>query len=100
MLNNDLNVIIGTGALGLAVMDELLSKEKKVYVINRSGSADVPNDVEVFMADVTDKASIRNVCKGASVIYHCAAPAYTEWAEKFPPLMDGIIDVAKHTNAT
>jgi hypothetical protein len=35
--NGELHVVFGTGAVGLAVMDELVSKSKRVQMVNRSG---------------------------------------------------------------
>ena len=99
MSNKELSVVIGTGALGLAVMDELVAKGKDVRLVNRNGKADVPSSVAVVKADATDTAAIREACEGAAVIYHCAAPHYGSWKELFPPLMQGIIDVAENVGA-
>ncbi|WMT43168.1 hypothetical protein RE628_13400 [Paenibacillus sp. D2_2] len=63
-------------------------------MVNRSGRATVPSGVQVVKGDAADVVSIGQACKGASVIYHCAKAPYTEWPEKFPPIMKGIIDAA------
>ena len=48
MNNNDLHVIFGTGPPeGLAIMDELMTKDKRVGLVNRSGQVNVPDGVEV-----------------------------------------------------
>ena len=99
MSNKELNVVIGTGALGLAVMDELVSQGRHVRLVNRTGIADVPNSVSVVKADVTETTAIRKACEGATVIYHCAVPDYGLWKELFPSLMQGIIEVAEHIGA-
>ncbi|WP_180955083.1 NAD-dependent epimerase/dehydratase family protein [Bacillus sp. V3-13] len=99
MSNGELHVIIGTGPLGSAIMDELISKGKQVRMVNRSGKANVANGVQVVQGDATNTESIRQACKGAKVIYHCAKPPYSEWPEKFPPIMDGLIEAAAHTDA-
>jgi nucleoside-diphosphate-sugar epimerase len=93
------DVVIGTGPLGLAVMRELLAKGKKVRVVNRSGKADVPANVEVVGADIVDPKIAREACRSAGSIYLCAKPPYTEWADKFPPIMDGAIEAAAATKA-
>ena len=79
-------MIFGTGPVGLAVMDELLCRGKAVRLVNRSGRAAVPAGVEVVAGDAT---FTRQVCKGATVVYQCSNPPYTEWAERFPPLQAG-----------
>ena len=97
--NHELHVIVGTGPLGMAVMRELRSRGKRVRVVNRRGQADVPAGVEAAQADITDLAAAREACQGATVIYNCTNAPYTEWPEKFPPIMDGIIEVAAATGA-
>ena len=37
-----LHVVFGTGPVGLAVMDELVSEGERVRMVNRSGRAGVP----------------------------------------------------------
>ena len=93
------DVVIGTGPLGLAVMRELLAKGKKVRVVNKSGKAEVPANVEVVRADIADAEFAREACRSAESIYLCAKPAYTEWADKFPPIMEGTIEAAAATKA-
>jgi nucleoside-diphosphate-sugar epimerase len=89
--NQELHVIFGTGPVGLAVMDELRTRGKLVRLVNRSGRAAVPAGIEVAAGDATDPAFTRQVCAGAAVVYQCSNPAYTQWAERFPPLQAGIL---------
>jgi nucleoside-diphosphate-sugar epimerase len=93
------NVIFGTGPLGLAVARQLVATGKQVRLVNRSGKATAPQGAEVVAADATDVAASRNVCKGATVVYHCATGAYGRWAEFLPPLMNGIIEGASAAGA-
>jgi nucleoside-diphosphate-sugar epimerase len=93
------NVIFGTGPLGLAVARRLASKGAQVRMVNRSGKADAPDGAEVVAADATDPASSRRACEGAEIVYHCATGPYGRWAEFLPPLMSGIIDGAAAANA-
>jgi nucleoside-diphosphate-sugar epimerase len=99
--NHELHVVLGTGPLGMAVMQELRSRGKHVRLVNRSGKADVPKDkpIEVVKGDVSDFAKTCEVCQGATVIYNCINAPYTQWPETFPPLMDGIIEVVAATGA-
>lgn len=90
--NQELHVIFGTGPLGQAVMRELVTQKKRIRMVNRSGQAVVPNEVEVIAADAYDPASTKAVTADASVVYQCAQPAYTQWTEKFPALQAAIVD--------
>ena len=51
------NVIFGTGAIGLATLDALLRRGETVRMVNRSGSARVPEEVEVIGGDAADPSS-------------------------------------------
>jgi len=94
------NVIFGTGPLGLAVARRLASSGAQVRLVNRSGrAADAPKGSDVVAADATDPAASRRACEGAAVVFHCATGPYGLWAKFLPPLMDGIIDGAAAAGA-
>jgi len=76
----ELHVIFGTGAVGMAVMRELDKQGKRVRMVNRSGTAAVPENIEVVKANAADPASARQVCRGATVVYNCVNAPYTDWA--------------------
>ena len=97
--NGELHVVFGTGPVGLAVMDELVSKGKRVRMVNRSGRASMPEGVEVVGGDATDKAFAREASEGASVVYFALNPPYTRWTELFPPLQAGVIEGAAAAGA-
>ena len=99
MQRNVDNVVFGTGPLGLAVAGQLTSSGQRVRLVNRSGKADAPQEVEVVAADVTDPAAARKVCEGASVVFHCASGPYGRWAQTLPPIMKGIIEGASAAGA-
>ena len=86
-------VVLGTGALGRAVMEELIKRGESVRMVNRSGKMDeVPAGVEVVASDLYDQAKVKAVTRGARVVYQASQPNYNEWPEKFPLLQKSIID--------
>ena len=90
---SELHVVLGTGAIGRAAADELIRRGKTVRMVNRSGGMDeAPADVEIVATNLYDPANVREVTRGAKVVYQCSQPNYSEWPEKFPPLQDAIID--------
>ncbi|GAA0361873.1 NAD-dependent epimerase/dehydratase family protein [Bacillus horti] len=99
MKSEELHVVIGTGPLGMAVMEQLDAQGKHVRMVNRSGTADAPNHIKVVKGDATDEGSFSQACHGATIIYNCTKAPYTEWPEKFPPIMDGIIKAATQEGA-
>ena len=88
---SDLHVVLGTGAIGRAVAEELIRRGKTVRMVNRSGvMAEAPAGVEIIVADLYDPANVREVTRDAAVVYQSAQPHYYEWPEKFPPLQKSI----------
>ena len=87
------HVVFGTGAIGRAVMNELLKRGESVRVVSRSGKMDeAPAGVEVVAADLYDSASVKEVTRGAKVVYQASQPRYFEWTTKFMPLQNAIIE--------
>jgi nucleoside-diphosphate-sugar epimerase len=94
------HVVLGTGAIGRATAEELLRRGESVRMVNRSGRMDeVPAGVEVVASDLYDPANVREVTRGAQVVYQSAQPRYSEWTEKFPPLQKSIIEGLTGSNA-
>lgn len=98
---SELHVILGTGAIGRAIAQELSGQGKTVSrpgsttirMVNRSGKLDeAPTGVELLAADLYDPAQVREITQSAAVVYQSAQPAYDQWVEKFPPLQDSIIE--------
>lgn len=71
---NELHVIFGTGPLGQSVMRTLVAENKIVGMINRTGTANVPSEVEVVSADLYDLAMAITASEEGTVIYQCAQP--------------------------
>jgi nucleoside-diphosphate-sugar epimerase len=90
-MNSELHVIFGTGPLGQAVMRELLTRNVRTRMINRSGKATVPESVEIIGVDAYDSQNTCAVTQGATVVYQCAQPAYTQWQTLFPKLQSSIV---------
>lgn len=87
------HVVLGTGAIGRAIAEELSRRGQSVRMVNRSGKMnEVPEGVEVVAADLYDQARVREVTQGARVVYQSAQPPYHEWTEKFPLLQRSIVE--------
>jgi len=94
------HVVFGTGAIGRAVMEELVQRGESVRMVNRSGKMDeVPTGVEVLASDLYDPAKSREVTRDATVVYQSAQPEYSQWPEKFPLLQRSIIEGLAGGNA-
>src|SRR5215216_561853 len=87
------HVVLGTGAIGRATAEEIVRRGESVRMVNRSGKMDESAaGVEVVASDLYDPANVREVTRGAKVVYQSAQPRYTEWPEKFPSLQKSIIE--------
>ncbi len=42
---------------------------------------------------------MREVCRGATVVYNCVNPPFTRWTETFPPIMEAVIEGAATAGA-
>ena len=93
------HVIFGTGAIGLATSDALLRRGETVRMVNRSGSAPVPDEVEVIRGDAADARFTIDVTGGAQVIYQTLNPPYSRWVEDFPALQAGVLAAAQAQGA-
>lgn len=87
-----LHVVFGTGPVGLAVVDELAQRGRRVRVVNRSGRAVVGDGVEILAGDVTDRSFARTASAGAAVVYFALNPPYDRWPEEFPGLQAAVLD--------
>jgi nucleoside-diphosphate-sugar epimerase len=93
------HVIFGTGAIGLATLDALRRRGESVRLVNRSGSAPVPDDVEVVGGDASDPAFTTAVAGRATVVYQALNPPYSQWTEQFPPLEASVLAAAEAARA-
>ena len=99
MSEPELHVVAGLGAVGRAVINELLERGLPVRAIARRPVAGLPRDVDLVQADVTDPDAARRAMTGAAVVYHVASAPYHRWPELLPPLMRGVLDGAASTGA-
>ena len=87
------HVVLGTGAIGRAVAEELVRRGESVRMVNRSGKMEEPPaGVEVVASDLYDPARVHEVTRGAKVVYQASQPPYHEWTEKFPLLQTSILE--------
>jgi hypothetical protein len=93
------HVIFGTGAIGLSLLDALHRRGETARLVNRSGSAVVPDEIEVIGGDARDPAFTTEVARGAQVVYQTLNPPYAEWTAQFPPLQAAVLAAAEATGA-
>lgn len=65
--NGGLHVVFGPGPVGFAVTEELVRRGRRVRVVNRSGKANVTEEVEV-LGDAANPEFARRASADAEVV--------------------------------
>ena len=85
MSDGDAHVVIGAGGgIGGAAVRELVARELPTIAVSRGSDAGA-NGAESRQADAATTEGAIEACRGAAVVYHCAQPPYTRWAQDFHP---------------
>ncbi|WP_028051206.1 NAD-dependent epimerase/dehydratase family protein [Cellulomonas sp. URHD0024] len=96
------HVIVGKGAVGSTLAQELVAQGNDVLVVSRSGGTDTDTGsarVRHIALDATDTSALTRAFQGADVVYNCANPSYWRWVSDWPPLAAALLDAAARTGA-
>jgi nucleoside-diphosphate-sugar epimerase len=93
------HVIVGSGPIGSSIARLLAGRGESVRMVTRSGSGPEHQLIERVAADASDARRLTELTAGAEVLYNCANPKYTEWAQKWFPMNDAMIAAAKAAGA-
>ena len=101
---NGLSVVIGaTGAIGSAVVNELVKEKKQVRAIvkneEKAKKMFEGQDVEIVKADVLKEEEIEKAVEGAEIVYHCVNVVYTKWKKLLPKINSNIIKATEKAEA-
>src|SRR4030042_3252151 len=99
MESQNFHLIFGSGPVGMAIMDELLSRKIPVKLASRSGKAVIPTGVEVLKVDAADSAAVRRTVENAAVVYNCTNVPYYHWIDLLLKIHRGIIEGVTGTTA-
>ena len=83
MSRSDLQVVFGTGQVGLVLANHLASSGGPIRSVSRHRPTSLGQGVEWRQADASDPEPATEAAKGASVIYQCLGAPYTEWPKQF-----------------
>jgi nucleoside-diphosphate-sugar epimerase len=92
----NIHTILGAGgAIGKPLANNLLSKNKKVRLVSRSGYSF--QNAESFKADITNLNEITEATKNSDVVYICAGLQYDHkiWAVQWPKIITNAIEACK-----
>lgn len=92
-------VILGTGPMGMAVMEAELARGHELVLVNRSGFVreHLADQVRVLGLDIADSSALADALSGAELVYHCAGSPVETWQDTLPVLMKAVITAASTT---
>ena len=97
-----MKTILGTGQLGLVIMQLLLDKNpnEKILMVNRTGKLDmsIPKNVEITAADVTSKTEMAAIASRSDLIFSCTDMPYDKWAAFYPSTANALAYALSETN--
>jgi nucleoside-diphosphate-sugar epimerase len=98
-----MKTILGTGQLGLAIMQLLLDKNpnEAILLVNRTGKLNVPlpANVQLTAADVTSKTAMAAIASRSDLIFNCTDVPYDQWADFYPATANALAFALSETNA-
>lgn len=98
-----MKVIIGTGQLGLAILDVLLAANpaEELMLVNRSGklTQKIPANVQLVAADAMNKHEMACIFGDADVVYSCTDVPYQLWAGFYPAMASALAYALSKTDA-
>jgi nucleoside-diphosphate-sugar epimerase len=93
------HVVLGAGAVGMAVVEALVRRGEAVRIVNRSGLGEPMAGVQSVTGDVMDPSFAASSTRGARVIYQALNPPYHRWGKEFPGLQAAAIAAASEAGA-
>ena len=98
-----MKTILGTGQLGLAIMQLLLDKNpnENILLVNRTGKLNIsiPQNVKVTAADVTSKTDMVTIARKSDLIFSCTDIPYNKWVAFYPATATALAYALSQTNA-
>jgi nucleoside-diphosphate-sugar epimerase len=92
-------LIVGVGAIGSVVAEELAEQGHAVRVLSRRGTGPEHALIERIAGDASDAGTVTRHAKGADAIFNCANPAYHRWPTDWPPIANAILAAAEANGA-
>lgn len=92
------HLVVGAGLIGRPLAERLAARGDSVTIATRSGSAAA--GATPLVLDASDPAAFTRAAAGASTIFLCTNPPYTDWAAQWPPITEAAIAAASASGAS
>ena len=88
-------LIVGAGAIGTVVAEQLVRAGHDVRLMSRSGTGPASPSVSLVTGDASNAATVNDQSRGVDAIFNCANPHYHRWPSDWPPIANAILAAAE-----
>lgn len=92
-------VVVGTGAIGSLVADQLAADGHSVTSISRHAAPSKSPMVDHVAGDASDAKFLARQAADAAAIFNCVNPPYHRWPQEWPPIAAALLHAAEETGA-
>jgi nucleoside-diphosphate-sugar epimerase len=92
-------VVVGTGAIGTLVADQLAAAGHSVIAISRHAEPSANLRIKHIAGDASDASFLADQATGAAAIFNCVNPPYHRWPQEWPPIATALLHAAETSGA-
>ncbi len=92
-------VVVGTGAIGTLVAEQLADDGHSVIAISRHAGPSANPRVQHIVGDASDATFLAQQATGAAAIFNCVNPPYHRWPQEWPPIAAALLRAAAESGA-
>ena len=92
-------VVVGTGAIGTLVAEQLADDGHSVIAISRHAEPSATPRVQHIAGDASDAKFLARQAVDAAAIFNCVNPPYHRWPQEWPPIAAALSHAAEESGA-